>query len=142
MQPYLTSQWVSPGALYRSARAQKRQIEDARRRIAKLLGAEVNDIIFTSSGTESINLAVRGVAAASQHRGRHLIVTRIEHRAVLDAAKELEKQGWRVSWLPVDDQGIVDLEALVAEMTAETVLVSVMMANNEVGSLQPLADLV
>lgn len=142
MLPYLTEHWLSPGALYRDARALRRQVEDARRRIAELLHAQPNDLVFTSSGTESINLAVRGVAAASQHRGRHIVTTRVEHRAVLDAAKELEKQGWRVSLVPVDAYGVVDLAALAAALDDETVLVSVMMANNEVGSLQPLQGVV
>jgi cysteine desulfurase len=102
MLPYFTSNWLSPGGLYRSARALKRELDGARQRIAAALGAGPNEIIVTSSGTESINLALRGVAAASQHRGRHLITTPIEHRAVLDTVKQLEKQGWRVSYLSVD----------------------------------------
>jgi len=142
MQPYLTDKWLSPAALYRGARAVRREMEDARRRIAQLLGGEQNDIVFTSSGTESVSLAVRGVALASQHRGQHLITTQIEHRAVLDSTKQLEKQGWRVTYLPVDDVGVVDLDALEAALGGETTLVSVMLANNEVGSLQPIRDVV
>ncbi len=142
MAPYFTEQWLSPGALYRSARALKRDLESARQRIAGALGASPTDIVFTSSGTESINLAVRGVALASQHRGRHIVTTRIEHRAVLDCAKQLEKQGWRVSYLDVDASGVVDPGALDGTLDDETVLVSVMLANNEVGSIQPLREIV
>src|SRR6266542_2469820 len=142
MQPFFTDKWLSPSALYRGARAVRREMEDARRRIAQLLGGEPNDIVFTSSGTESVSLAVRGVPLASQHRGQHVITTQIEHRAVLDGAKQLEKQGWRVTYLSVDGQGVVDLGALEAALDAETTLVSVMLANNEVGSVQPIRDVV
>ena len=142
MQPYLTEKWQSPAGLYRGARALRRELEDARRRIAQLLGAEANDLVFTSSGTESISLAVRGVALASQHRGQHVITTQIEHRAVMDSAKQLEKQGWRVTYLMVDANGVVDLAALESALDDETTLVSVMLANNEVGSLQPITDVV
>ena len=142
MEPYLTERWLSPAGLYRGARALRRELEDARRRVAQLLGAEANDVVFTSSGTESISLAIRGVALASQHRGQHIITTQIEHRAVLDSAKQLEKQGWRVTYLPVDSNGVVDLAALESALDAETTLVSIMLANNEVGSLQPIQEAV
>jgi cysteine desulfurase len=142
MQPYLTEKWLSPAGLYRGARALRRELEDARRRIAQLLAAEPNDVVFTSSGTESISLAIRGVAFGSQHRGQHIITTQIEHRAVLDSAKQLEKQGWRVTYLPVDATGVVDLAPLEAALDAETTLVSIMLANNEVGSIQPIQQAV
>jgi cysteine desulfurase len=141
MEPYFTGVWLSPGALYRAARTLKRDLEGARQRIATLLNASSSDLVFTSSGTESINLAVRGVALASQHRGRHLITTRIEHRAVLDCAKQLEKQGWRVTYADVDRNGRVDATSVVEAMDDETVLVSVMLANNEVGTIQPLREM-
>ncbi|MEA2639060.1 MAG: cysteine desulfurase [Chloroflexota bacterium] len=140
--PYFTERWLSPGALYRDARALKRDVDGARRRIAECLAAGPNDLVLTSSGTESINLAVRGVAQASQHRGRHLVTSLVEHRAVLDCCQQLEKQGWRVTYLPVDGTGRVDLEALAAALDDETVLVSVMLANNEVGTIEPLAEVV
>src|SRR6266542_1667442 len=97
MEPYFHERWFSPGSLYRAGRALKRELEDARRRAAAVLGADSSDIVFTSSGTESVNLAVRGVALASQHRGRHIITTQVEHRAVLDTTRQLQKQGWRVT---------------------------------------------
>ena len=140
MRPYFLEKWLSPSALYRDARALKREVDGARRRVAEVLGAEANDVVFTSSGTESINLAVRGVALGSQHRGRHMITTQVEHRAVLDTSQQLEKQGWRVTYLPVDAQGTVDLDQLDAALDEGTTLVSVMLANNEVGTLQPLAE--
>jgi cysteine desulfurase len=138
MEPYFTERWLSPGALYRSARGLKRELDDARQRIATTLGATPADIVVTGSGTESVNLAVRGVALASQHRGRHLITSRIEHRAVLDCARQLEKQGWRVTYLDVDAHGVVDPAAVDAALTDDTVLVSIMLTNNEVGSIQPI----
>ncbi len=142
MQPYFTDEWMSPGALYRGSRALRRELEDARRRIAQLLGGEANDIVFTSSGTESVSLAVRGVTLASQHRGQHLVTTQIEHRAVLDSAQHLSKQGWSVTYVSVDGDGVVDLAALEAAIDEKTTLVSVMQANNEVGSLQPIREVV
>lgn len=142
MQPYFTDKWMSPAALYRGSRALRRELEDARRRIAQLLGAEANDIVFTSSGTESVSLAVRGVALASQHRGQHLVTTQVEHRAVLDSVQHLEKQGWNATHVSVDENGVVDLAALEAAIDDKTTLVSVMLANNEVGSLQPIRDVV
>ena len=142
MQPYLTEKWLSPAGLYRGARAARREMEDARRRVAQLLGGEANDIVFTSSGTESVSLAVRGVALASQHRGQHVITTQIEHRGVLDTAKQLEKQGWRATYLPVDGRGVVDLAALENALDDQTTLVSVMLGNNEVGSVQPIREVV
>lgn len=142
MQPYFTEKWTTPAGLYRSARALKREVDDARRRVAELLGADPGEILFTSSGTESINLGVRGVAMASQHRGRHIVTSQIEHRAVMDTTKQLEKEGWRVTYLPVDSEGVLDLRALEAALDDETVLVSVMLANNEVGTVQPLGEVV
>jgi cysteine desulfurase len=141
MEPYLRERWYSPGALYRAGRGLKRELEDARRRAADVLGAAPTDVVFTSSGTESVNLAIRGVAQASQHRGRHIIISQVEHRAVLDTARQLEKQGWRVTYVPVDAAGVVDVEQLEAAVDDETALVSIMLANNEVGSIQPLAEI-
>lgn len=142
MAPYFTDKWLSSGALYRGARSVKRELEDARRRIGATLGAETADIVFTSSGTESVNLATQGVAMGSQHRGRHVITTQVEHRCVLDTARQLEKRGWRVTYLPVDAFGVVDLTALEEALDEETTLVSVMLANNEVGSIQPIQEIV
>ncbi|MBM2811030.1 MAG: NifS2 [Chloroflexi bacterium] len=141
MAPYFTEKWLSPSGLYRGGRGMKRELDDARRRVAAVLGSEPAEIVFTSSGTESVNLAVRGVALASQHRGRHIVTTQIEHRAVIDTAKHLEKQGWRVTYLPVDEHGLVDGDSLDAAISDDTVLVSIMLANNEVGTVQPVREL-
>jgi len=141
MVPYFSEKWLSPGALYRDGRALKRELDDARRRIGDLVGASANEIVFTASGTESINLAIRGVALASQHRGRHLVTTQIEHRAVLDTMRQLERQGWQVTYLPVDGNGLLNPAGLASALTDATTLVSIMWANNEVGTIQPLAEL-
>jgi cysteine desulfurase len=142
MAPYFTDKWLSPGALYREGRALKRELDDSRRRIAELFGGSANEIVFTASGTESINLAIRGVAFASQHRGHHLITTQIEHRAVLDTMRQLERQGWQVTYLPVDGDGLLNPADLASALTDATTLISIMWANNEVGTIQPLAELV
>jgi cysteine desulfurase len=108
--------------------------------VAEVLGARPTEVIFTSGGTESDNLALRGVAYAARRRGNHIITTAIEHHAVLHAAERLEQEGFRVTYLPVDREGFVDLEALERALDEETVLVSVMYANNEVGTIEPVAE--
>ena len=122
--------------------AAKAAIDDARTSVAGLLAARGNDVIFTGSGTESDNLAIRGVAAAAALSGRrHLIASSIEHEAVLNTLKSLARQGWTTTLLPVGESGVVEPDALSAALTDETALVSVMLANNEIGTLQPVAEL-
>ena len=122
--------------------AAKAAIDDARTSVAGLLAARGNDVIFTGSGTESDNLAIRGVAAAAAFSGRrHLIASSIEHEAVLNTLKSLARQGWTTTLLPVGESGVVEPDALSAALTDETALVSVMLANNEIGTLQPVAEL-
>jgi cysteine desulfurase len=142
MLPFLTSAWGNPSSIYAEAREARKGLDDARRTVAELLRAKPNEIVFTSGGTESDNLALHGVASAAKTRngGNHIITTAIEHHAVLHAAEGLEKGGFRVTYLPVDRDGIVDLQALRAALDDQTILVSVMYANNEVGAVQPIAD--
>lgn len=122
--------------------AAKAAIDDARTSVAGLLAARGHDVIFTGSGTESDNLAIRGVAAAAALSGRrHLIASSIEHEAVLNTLKSLARQGWTTTLLPVGESGVVEPDALSAALTDETALVSVMLANNEIGTLQPVAEL-
>ena len=122
--------------------AAKAAIDEARTSVAGLLAGRANDVIFTGSGTESDNLAIRGVAAAAALSGRrHLIASSIEHEAVLNTLKSLVKEGWRTTLLPVGESGVVDPNDLAAALTDETSLVSVMLANNEIGTLQPVAEL-
>jgi len=116
-------------------------VENARRQVAALIGTSSREVVFTSGATESNNLAIQGVAAHADERRRHLVVSAIEHKSVLEPAETLAQDGWRVSRVPVGPDGLVDLEALDAVLTPETILVSVMAANNEIGVVQPIADI-
>ena len=116
-------------------------VEAARAEVARLIGCKPIEIVFTSGATESDNLAVKGVAEAYRDKGRHLITSQVEHHAVLDVCKRLEKDGCQVTYLPVDRHGMVDPAAVARAITSKTVLVSIMLANNEVGTIQPLAEI-
>jgi cysteine desulfurase len=116
-------------------------VETARAEVARLIGCKPIEVVFTSGATESDNLALKGVAEAYRDKGRHLITSQVEHPAVLDACKRLEKDGYQVTYLPVDRHGMVDPAALARAITPKTVLVSIMLANNEVGTIQPLAEI-
>ncbi|MEM1030380.1 MAG: IscS subfamily cysteine desulfurase [Myxococcota bacterium] len=117
-------------------------VTDARLKVARLIGAKkAKEIIFTSGATESDNLALKGVANFYKSKGNHIITSTIEHKAILDAAKKLEKEGFEVTYLPVNDQGLVEVDALERAMTDKTILVSIMLANNEVGTVQPIKEI-
>lgn len=119
----------------------ERAVEEARRQVSGLIGASPQEIVFTSGATESDNLAIKGVAEAHAGKGDHLVASAIEHKAVLDCLRRLAQHGWRVTWLPVGLDGLLDPSAVAAAITARTVLVSVMYANNEVGTIQPVAEI-
>jgi cysteine desulfurase len=116
-------------------------LDRARREVATLIGARQNEIVFTSGGTEANNLAIRGLCEASASHGRHIITSAIEHPSVAGVCSELEKRGWEVTRLPVYENGIVRVEDLVAALRSDTVLISVMLANNEIGTIQPVAEI-
>jgi cysteine desulfurase len=116
-------------------------LDRARREVATLIGARQNEIVFTSGGTEANNLAIRGLCEASASHGRHIITSAIEHPSVAGVCSELEKRGWEVTRLPVYENGIVRVEDLVAALRSDTVLISVMLANNEIGTIQPIAEI-
>lgn len=116
-------------------------VENARRHVAKLIGATAKEIVFTSGATESNNLAIKGVAEMYQEKGNHIITVVTEHKATLDSCKHLEKQGCRVTYLPVDKYGLVNLEELRQAITDKTILISIMMANNEIGVIQPIKEI-
>src|SRR6201998_2622072 len=116
-------------------------VETARERIAKLVGATTKEIVFTSGATESDNLAIKGVAEMYREKGNHIITAVTEHKAVLDTCKRLEKNGYRVTYLPVQKDGLVDLDDLKRAMDDKTILVTIMYANNEIGVLQPIAEI-
>jgi cysteine desulfurase len=142
MLPYLTSAWGNPSSIYAEAREARKGLDAARRTVAEVLGCKPNEVVFTSGGTESDNLALRGVATAARAAGRgdHIITTHIEHHAVLHECDALAKDGFRITYLPVDGEGCVRLDALRGALDAATVLVSIMYANNEVGTMQPIAE--
>ncbi|NLY49877.1 MAG: cysteine desulfurase NifS [Firmicutes bacterium] len=142
MLPYLKENLGNPSSIYSWGREAKAAVEKARARVATLLGAQAAEIVFTSGGTEADNFALFGVARANRKKGNHIITTKIEHHAVLHAAQELEKEGFRVTYLPVDKDGLVRGEDLEQALTPETILVSIMFANNEVGTIEPIGELV
>lgn len=139
MIPYFTEQFGNASSIYRLGRENRKAVDAARADIAGALHAEPTEIFFTASGSEADNWAIKGAARAA--KGRHLITSSIEHPAVLNVFEFLGKNGFEVTYLPVDSEGIVHPDALKAAMRADTILVSVMMANNEIGTIQPIAEL-
>lgn len=141
MQPFLEQEYGNASSLHAAGRRARRALEDARETVAACLEADPREIVFTGGATESNALAIVGVAEALRPRGDHLVTTDIEHPSVLEATTRLEKQGWRVTRVAVDPEGLVDPKRVAAVITPKTVLLSVMTVNNEVGSIQPLAEL-
>ncbi|MCX6717811.1 MAG: cysteine desulfurase family protein [Candidatus Taylorbacteria bacterium] len=141
MLPYLTEKYGNPSSIHYEGRLAKKAIEESRERIAKIVGVKKEGIIFTSGGTESDNLAILGIARANKEKGKHIIVSAIEHKAVLDSCKKLEKEGFEITYLNVDKNGIVSLEFLKKSIRKDTILVSIMYANNEIGTIQPIKEI-
>jgi cysteine desulfurase len=141
MLPYLTQHHGNPSSIHAAGRRARQGLDEARETIAALLGAKPREIVFTSGGTEADNLAVKGAAWAGSARGRHIVTSAVEHKAVLNAAAVLERQGFEVTYLPVDRYGRVDPGDVAAAITDRTSLVSVQAANNEVGTAQPVAEI-
>jgi cysteine desulfurase len=141
MLPYFTEVYGNASSTHQWGQRAKQAVEEARGQVARLLNASPPEITFLSGGTEADNLAIKGIAEAHAERGRHLITSQIEHPAVLTTCGQLEKAGWRVTYLPVYREGIVRLEDVRAALTDETVLVTIMHANNEIGTLQPLEEI-
>lgn len=142
MVPYMTTYFGNPSSIHSFGRETRRALDEARETIAKTIGAKANEIIFTSGGTEADNLAIIGVAMANREKGRHIITTCVEHHAVLNTCKYLQKQGFDVTYLPVDEHGIISVEQVKSALRDDTVLVSIMFGNNETGVLQPIHDIV
>ena len=140
MRPYFCETFGNPSSVHAFGREARKAVEQARRQVAAALGAQAGEIYFTGSGTEADNWALRGAAYAQKARGRHIITTQIEHHAVLHAAEQLEKEGFEVTYLPVDGDGVVSLEALEKALRPDTTLVSIMAANNEIGAIQPIRE--
>ncbi|MGC8844164.1 MAG: cysteine desulfurase family protein, partial [bacterium] len=141
MLPYLREEFGNPSSIYSLAQRARKAVEEAREKLAKLLNCDPKEIIFTSGGTESDNFALKGIAYANQDKGKHIITSQIEHHAVLNTCKFLEKQGFQITYLPVDRYGVVELEALERSITPQTILISIMFANNEVGTIQPIKEI-
>ncbi|HEY8110237.1 MAG TPA: aminotransferase class V-fold PLP-dependent enzyme, partial [Candidatus Nitrosotenuis sp.] len=139
MMPYFKEQYGNPSSIHRYGRLASKAIEAARKRIADLINAKQNEILLTSGGTESNNTALFGVMR--QNRAKQLITSHIEHDAILEPCKQLAKEGFDVVYLPVNSYGMVDIEKLKHSITKETALVSVMFANNEVGTIQPIKEI-
>ncbi|MBR5478634.1 MAG: cysteine desulfurase NifS [Clostridia bacterium] len=141
MLPYFSEQYGNPSSLYSFAYNSKKAIETARAQVADLLGADVNEIYFTGCGTESDNWAIKGAAFAKADKGKHIITTKIEHHAVLHTCQYLEKKGYEVTYLGVDEFGMISLDELKAAIRPDTILISVMFANNEIGTIQPIEEI-
>ena len=141
MQPILETVYGNPSSMHSVGRIAHDELCDARERVAQLLGASPEEIIFTGSGTESDNLALFGVAHAQQKYGKHIIVSEIEHKAVLGPARSLERAGLSVTYLPVDTDGLVRKNELIQALRDDTILVSIMYANNEIGTVEPIQEI-
>lgn len=141
MMPYLTNEYGNPSTIYKLGREAKKAVELARERVAKALNADIQEIFFTSGGTESDNWALKGVAFANKNKGKHIITTAIEHHAVLHPLKYLESLGFEVTYVPVEPNGIVSPEKIKEAIRDDTILISVMLANNEIGTIQPVREI-
>ena len=139
--PYFSTKFFNPSSFYREAGEISIDIENARERVAKLLNAEVNEIFFTSGGTESDNLAILGITSKLKKKGNHIITSKIEHPAVLNTCKYLSKKGFEITYLPVDKYGLLNPDDLEKEIKDSTILVTIMHANNEIGTIQPVKEL-
>jgi cysteine desulfurase len=141
MLPYFSDKFGNASSLHSFGQEAKEALEESREKVAKLLGANPEEIIFTSGGTESDNLALKGIARRNRDLGKHIITSSVEHPAILETCNKLEKEGFSVTYLPVTGEGLVDLAALEAAIRPDTILISVMHANNEVGTIQPLEEI-
>jgi cysteine desulfurase len=141
MLPYFAEHFGNPSTVYDLGSTITEVIGEQRARVANLIGATAKEIIFTSSGAEANNLAVKGAALARRNKGNHIIISAIEHHSVLNSARFLERMDFEVTFLPVDEYGLVDPDRLSRAISPETILVSIMHANNEIGTIQPIAQL-
>ncbi len=141
MMPYFSEKFGNASSLHSFGLEAKEALEESREKVAGLLGAKPEEIIFTSGGTESDNLALKGIARKNQKSGKHIITTRVEHPAILECCRRLEKEGFEVTYLPVTNEGLVEIATLESAIRSDTILISVMHANNEVGTIQPLEEI-
>lgn len=141
MLPYFTQKYGNASSIYSIGRESKKAIEEAREKVAKAIGAQTKEIFFTGSGTEADNWAIKGVAYANKSKGNHIITTSIEHHAVLHTCQYLESDGFEVTYLPVDENGLVTAQQVLEAIKPNTILISIMFANNEIGTVQPIAEI-
>lgn len=141
MMPFFTEKYGNPSSFYGISRETKMAIDKARNRVSKALNCDVSEVYFTGGGSEADNWAIKGVASAHRKKGNHIITTKVEHHAVLHTCEYLEKQGFEVTYLNVDKEGFINLEELKNAITDKTILVSIMFANNEIGTIQPVKEI-
>ena len=141
MLPFFGVEYGNASVMYSLGRNAKKAMKRARERVARAIKADINEIYFTSCGSESDNLAIKGFAYENKSKGNHIITSKIEHHAVLDSCKTLEKQGFKVTYLNVDDKGKINLEELVNSITNQTILITIMFANNEIGTIEPIEEI-
>lgn len=141
MMELYTLHFGNPSSIHSIGRDARKYLDESRRAIAQMLGAKTNEVIFTSGATESNNTAIKGIAYKHQHKGKHLITSKIEHHSVLHVFEQLENEGFTVTYLDVDAQGIIDIEQLKNAISDDTILVSIMFVNNEVGTVQPMYEI-
>ncbi|PTE71703.1 cysteine desulfurase [Staphylococcus devriesei] len=141
MMTIYQSHYGNPSSIHSIGRDARRYLDESRRKVANLLGAKPSEVIFTSGATESNNTAIKGLVYANEHLGNHIITTKIEHHSVLHVFEQLEKEGYDVTYLDVDDTGKVDLDQLKEVLTDDTILVSIMFVNNEIGTVEPMYDI-
>ena len=141
MLPYFCEEYGNPSSIYKIGRTARKAVEESREKIAKVINATSHEIYFTSGGSESDNTAIIGIAHANKSKGNHIITSKIEHHAVLETCKQLEEEGFEVSYIGVDENGIVDLNELKNSIKNTTILITIMFANNEVGTIQPIEEI-
>ena len=141
MMPYLTNMYGNASAIYELGRESRKAIEDARERVAKVLNCEVGEVYFTSCGSESDNTAIKEIARANKKNGNHIITSKIEHLAVIETCEQLKKEGFEITYIGVDEKGIVDLEEIKRAIKPTTILISIMFANNEIGTVEPIKEI-
>ncbi|WP_425447167.1 cysteine desulfurase NifS [Dethiothermospora halolimnae] len=141
MIPFFTEKYGNASSIYRLGRESKKALDQSRNKIANILGADPKELYFTSGGSEADNWAIKGVALANRNKGNHIITTKIEHHAVLHACEYLEKNGFEVTYLDVDEDGLINLDELKGAITDQTILITIMYANNEIGTIQPINEI-
>ena len=141
MIPYFSEEYGNPSSVYSIGKTNKEIINISRMKVANILGAKVDEIYFTSGGSESDNMIIKGIAFANRHKGNHIITSKIEHPAVLNSCKFLEKYGFKISYINANKNGIIDINELEKVITRNTILISIMFANNEIGTIQPIKEI-